>query len=153
MLIKFGHIRCRNHKTRKHQHPCHVCIALNECQRLGQLMVVTATQFHRQGFLFWFKFHWNLFPSSKSQWVSNRLGNDLVPNRRQAITWNNADPVHWHIYASLGDNGVQRCEVSWVKCGKPLTRFCVLYDRHDQGTTLESGVFDKMGDCGCVWTG
>ena len=28
-------------------------------------------------------------------------GNDLAPERRQAITWTNADPIH-RIYASLG---------------------------------------------------
>ena len=27
---------------------------------------------------------------------------ELAPNRRQAITWNNVDPVHWRIYAALG---------------------------------------------------
>ena len=26
----------------------------------------------------------------------------LVPNRRQAIIWTNADPIHWRIYAALG---------------------------------------------------
>ena len=26
----------------------------------------------------------------------------LAPNRRQAIIWTNADPVHWCIYAALG---------------------------------------------------
>ena len=25
-----------------------------------------------------------------------------MPNRHQAITWTNADPVHWRIYATLG---------------------------------------------------
>ena len=30
------------------------------------------------------------------------LGNDLVPNRRQAIIWTIADPVHRRIYSSLG---------------------------------------------------
>ena len=29
-------------------------------------------------------------------------GNGLAPNRRQAITWTNADPVDWRIYAALG---------------------------------------------------
>ena len=27
--------------------------------------------------------------------------NGLAPNRRQAIIWTNADPIHWHIYAAL----------------------------------------------------
>ena len=29
-------------------------------------------------------------------------GNGLVPTRGQAITWTNADPVLWRIYAALG---------------------------------------------------
>ena len=29
-------------------------------------------------------------------------GNGLAPIMRQAITWTNADPVHWRIYAALG---------------------------------------------------
>ena len=29
-------------------------------------------------------------------------GNGLAPNRRQAIIWTTADPVHWCIYAALG---------------------------------------------------
>ena len=41
-------------------------------------------------------------------WVSNwqygsiSSSNGLAPNRRQAITWANADPVHWRIYATQG---------------------------------------------------
>ena len=27
----------------------------------------------------------------------------LAPNRRQAIIWSNADPVHWRIYGALGE--------------------------------------------------
>ena len=30
------------------------------------------------------------------------LDNGLAPNRRQAIIWTNADPIHWRIYAALG---------------------------------------------------
>ena len=40
--------------------------------------------------------------------------NGLTPNRRQAIIWTNADPIHWRIYVSLGgdeltkeSNGIQ----------------------------------------------
>ena len=39
---------------------------------------------------------------SNRQYVSIGLSNGLAPNRRQAITWTNADPVHWSIYAALG---------------------------------------------------
>ena len=32
--------------------------------------------------------------------------NALAPNRRQAIIWTNADPIHWRIYAALGGYGL-----------------------------------------------
>ena len=32
------------------------------------------------------------------------LINGLVPISRQAITWKNADPIHWHIFATTGIN-------------------------------------------------
>ena len=35
-------------------------------------------------------------------YVSIGLDNDLAPSRRQAIIWTNADPIHRHIYAALG---------------------------------------------------
>ena len=28
--------------------------------------------------------------------------NSLASNRRQAIIWTNADPIHWRIYAARG---------------------------------------------------
>ena len=34
-------------------------------------------------------------------------------NRRQAITWTNADLIHWHIYAALGGD-----ELNWNILGK-----------------------------------
>ena len=30
------------------------------------------------------------------------LDNGLVPNRRQAIIWTNANSIQWRIYAALG---------------------------------------------------
>ena len=33
-------------------------------------------------------------------------GNGLTPNRRQAITWTNADPVPWGLYAALGGDEI-----------------------------------------------
>ena len=39
---------------------------------------------------------------SNWQYVSTGSGNDLAPNRRQTITWTNADPVHWRINVKLG---------------------------------------------------
>ena len=49
-------------------------------------------------FDFGLKFNWSLFLRVQS---SIGLDNGLVPNRRQAITWTNADPVRLRIYAEL----------------------------------------------------
>ena len=49
-----------------------------------------------KGFVFWSKFHWSLFLKVKLT-ISQ-------PNRRQAIIWTNAGPIHWRIYAALGEN-------------------------------------------------
>ena len=41
-------------------------------------------------------------PIDKKKKNSIGLDNDLAPNMRQAIIWNNAYQIHWHIYAALG---------------------------------------------------
>ena len=38
---------------------------------------------------------------NNSALVLNGSGDGLTPNRWQAITWSNTDPVHWHIYVAL----------------------------------------------------
>ena len=38
--------------------------------------------------------------------VSIGSDNGLAPNRRQAITWTNDDPVHWRMYAPPGLSGL-----------------------------------------------
>ena len=38
---------------------------------------------------------WSLFPGIQLQYVITGSGNGLAPNRCQAITWTNDDPVHW----------------------------------------------------------
>ena len=40
---------------------------------------------------------------SNKQYLIIGLDNGLAPNRRQAIIWTNADPIHWRIYAALGE--------------------------------------------------
>ena len=35
----------------------------------------------------------------------------LAPNRRQAITWTNADPVHRRIYAAPGEDELNHLEL------------------------------------------
>ena len=50
------------------------------------------------------KYHWSLFPKAQlttsQYWFRQWLG----AVRRQAITWTNADPVSWRIYAGLGED-------------------------------------------------
>ena len=36
------------------------------------------------------------------------LDNRLAPNKRQAITWTNADRFHWRMYAALGGDELTR---------------------------------------------
>ena len=52
-------------------------------------------------------FDWNFIElcSQRSCWQQPKIGldNGLVPNRRQASIWTNADQIHWRIYAALGD--------------------------------------------------
>ena len=57
---------------------------------------------------FRFKFQWNLFPGVQLTINVTGSGNGLAPNRRQAIIWNNYDPVHWRIYAALGGDELNR---------------------------------------------
>ena len=44
----------------------------------------------------------NFFQEVNWQYASIGSGNGLAPNRRQAYSWTNADPVHWCIYVTLG---------------------------------------------------
>ena len=49
-------------------------------------------------------------------------GNGLVPNRQQAITWTNVDPVYHHIYPALGGDGLNdlgyyRIDLGWYWMG------------------------------------
>ena len=65
---------------------------------------------------------------SNWQWTSICLGNGLSPNRRQAITWTSADPVHWRIYAALGGGGGGGDELAlwWQIFGSPICVTCTL---------------------------
>ena len=57
--------------------------------------------------------HWSV--SLRVQLMMNQ--HDLVPNRRQAITWTNADPVYRRIYAALGGDELNRLTETWQSCG------------------------------------
>ena len=75
--------------------------------------------------------------------ISIGLVNGFVPNKRQAIIWTNADPIHWRIYAALGGDGlfaspkitkqtIPQCNVlqskqspntTFYKANKPFTKW------------------------------
>ena len=77
------------------------------------------------------KFDWNLLPRVPLTINQHCLGNGLAPNRRQAITWTNDDPVYWRIYAALGgeelifltnENDMNlKCETEWTHVCKSLS--------------------------------
>ena len=54
------------------------------------------------------KFHWSI-----------GLDNGLASNRRQAIIWTYANPIHWRIYAALGGDGL-KSEHNWNTSENPL---------------------------------
>ena len=45
-----------------------------------------------------------LFTNSLKFAPMGGLHNGLVPNRRQAFSWTNADPIHRRIYGAPGDD-------------------------------------------------
>ena len=56
-----------------------------------------------KSFVFRFDFPTEVcYQVSDWQYVGIGSGNGFAPNRRQAIAWTNADPVHRRIYAALG---------------------------------------------------
>ena len=59
-----------------------------------------------KSFVIWLKFHWSLFVRVQFTINSFGLDNGLAPNRRQAINWTIADPIHWLMDVALG--GVSR---------------------------------------------
>ena len=55
----------------------------------------------------YFDYNFTEICSIGSNWQpSIGLNNGLTPNRRQAIIWTNAHPIHWRIYAELGGDGL-----------------------------------------------
>ena len=53
-------------------------------------------------------------PTQESNWEQTSIGsgNGLAPNRRQAITWNNDDPVHWCIYVEVGGDELMQDSIT-----------------------------------------
>ena len=58
----------------------------------------------REWKIFFFDWYFTEVRSYGSNWqyLSIGLDNGLAPNRWQAITWTNAEPIHCRIYAALG---------------------------------------------------
>ena len=65
------------------------------------------------------------FPKGPNwQWYSIGLDNGLASNRRQAIIWTKAPPIHWHMYVALwGDESIhvayQSC-ICWISLKKKM---------------------------------
>ena len=57
--------------------------------------------FANESLVFWLKISLKFVPKVPIQ-PDTGSDNGLVPNRRQAIIWTNADPIHWRIYAAQG---------------------------------------------------
>ena len=58
----------------------------------------------REWKILYFDYNFTDVCPQESNWQSSSIGldNGLVPNRRQAIIWTNADPINWRIHATLG---------------------------------------------------
>ena len=81
-------------------------------------MIFSAAFLWMKSFVFWLKFHWSLFLPVPLTITSTGLDNGLAPNRRQAIIWANADPIHWRIYAALGGDELKK---DWLLKGNRPT--------------------------------
>ena len=82
---------------------------------------------------FWLRFHLSLFPMVQLKHSSIGSCNGLVPNRQQAITWTNAYPVHWRMYAAFG--------VGWVKIiKKPPFIYFFTISFVDMGTHMHFNI-------------
>ena len=85
-------------------------LSLDKMAAISQTIVSDAYQW-MNSFLFWFKFHRALLLRVQLTATQHGLDNDLPPNRRQAIIWNNADPIRWGIYAALGGDELNTCKI------------------------------------------
>ena len=75
---------------------------------------------------------------ANSQYASINPGNGLAPNRRQAITWTNANPVHWRIHATVGGaelNHMTHCAI--FSFTKPSQHFTLTTSAYDSCTAEE----------------
>ena len=57
------------------------------------------------------------------------LNNGLVPNKRQAIIWTNAGPIHWRIYAALGGDELTHYSAKW-RLIHLIKRFKLMFIQH-----------------------
>ena len=76
-------------------------------------------------FVFWSKFPWSWFLRIQLTITQHWLNNGLVPNRRQAIIRTNADPIHWRIYAALGEDELNQYQ-PWCAVSSTVTK-CANY--------------------------
>ena len=68
---------------------------------LWYLYIVNSSPPGHDGRHFAYKFHWGLVLRFQLTITSIGLDNSLAPNRRQAISWTNADPIHGRLHGAL----------------------------------------------------
>ena len=106
VVLLFRWRQPRDITLRPEQNGCH--FAVLPCWGRHKVAAIFRTTFSNafswiKMYEFRVRIHLSLFLSvqltTRQHWFS---GNGLAPNRRQAISWTNANPVHWRIYAALG---------------------------------------------------
>ena len=78
---------------------CYNSSPLNKMAAISQTIFSDAFLW-MESFIFWSKFHRGSF--LRDQLTDNMAALVQGVAWRQAITWTNANPVHWRIYAALG---------------------------------------------------
>ena len=72
-------------------------LRLRETKIAVILQTTFPSAFSHVKFVFWFKFHWDLFPRIQLIIPNNISDNGLVPNGWQAIIWTIYGLAHWRI--------------------------------------------------------
>ena len=84
--------------------------------------------FVNEKFCIWIKVSLKFFLKVPIDNNSIGLDNGLALKRRQAIIWTNADPIHWCIYAALGEMSLRQS--TWLSF---TDLFVLASDNDDQG--------------------
>ena len=79
------------------------------------------------------------------------LDNGLAPDRRQAIIWTNAHPIHWRLYAALGRDELKHvvwfCESFLYNIVKHVRLHCNIYYVHKSVYLFRRPIFSYCALC------